>query len=139
MLQAVNQSGELVPLWKLNRDQIKQMRKEKFFCPACHERLMIKAGTKNTPHFAHHRKSNCSLSGEGSYHENGKKDIYLWLHARGYQVTLEHYFPNIKQRADISLEVKKKKIAIEYQCAPISIQEICRRTAGYRSIGVIPI
>ncbi|WP_208590179.1 competence protein CoiA [Gracilibacillus suaedae] len=139
MLQAVNQTGELVPIWKMNRDEIKQKRKEKFFCPACNEPLIIRAGMKNTPHFAHHSKSNCSLSGEGSYHENGKKDIYLWLHAQGYPVKLEHYFPGIKQRADIFLEMEKKKIAVEYQCASISIQEICRRTAGYRSIGVIPI
>ncbi|QGH35618.1 hypothetical protein GI584_16880 [Gracilibacillus salitolerans] len=139
MLQAVNQTGELVPIWKMNLDEIKQKRKERFFCPACREPLMIKAGLKNTPHFAHHRKSNCNLSGEGSYHENGKKDIYLWLVAQGYQVTLEHYFADIKQRADIFLEMKKKRIAIEYQCARISIQEMCRRTQGYRSIGVIPI
>ncbi|SFL36652.1 Competence protein CoiA-like family, contains a predicted nuclease domain [Gracilibacillus orientalis] len=139
MLQAVNQVGELVPIWKMNRDEIKQKRKERFFCPDCSEPLMIKAGMKNTPHFAHHSKSNCTLSGEGSYHENGKKDIYLWLHEQGYQVALEHYFPDIRQRADVYLELKKKRIAIEYQCAAISIQEICQRTAGYRSIGVIPI
>ncbi|MGP4041163.1 competence protein CoiA [Gracilibacillus sp. D59] len=139
MLQAVNQKGELVPIWKMNRDEIKQKRKQQFFCPACKEPLMIKAGLKNTPHFAHYSKSNCALSGEGSYHENGKKDIYLWLSDQGYQVQLEHYFPDIKQRADVFLEMKKKRIAIEYQCAAITIQEICRRTEGYRSIGVIPI
>lgn len=139
ILQALNQTGELIAIWKMNQEEISQKKEEIFYCPECKERLLIKAGLKNTPHFAHYPKSKCTLSGEGSYHENGKKDIYLWLKEQGYLVELEYYLPNIKQRADIYLEINGKRIAIEYQCAPISTLEICQRTKGYQSIGVIPI
>ncbi|MDX8045795.1 competence protein CoiA family protein [Gracilibacillus sp. S3-1-1] len=140
MLQAENEQGDLVPLWQLAREQIKQIKDKNFYCPGCKEKVLIKAGWKNTPHFAHQKQTNCTLStGEGIYHENGKKDIYVWLKKQGFTVHLEYYLPAIKQRADIYLEVNKKRIAIEYQCATISRNEIMERTNGYRSIGIIPI
>ncbi|GAE93574.1 competence protein CoiA [Gracilibacillus boraciitolerans JCM 21714] len=127
MLQAFNQHGELVPIWKMTRQEIEQRYKESFYCPSCREQVIIKAGIKNTPHFAHQQKSECVQTGEGSYHENGKKDMFNWLQSQGYHVKLEYYHPQINQRSDIFLQLGKKQIAIEYQCAKISKQEALMR------------
>ncbi|WP_066187107.1 competence protein CoiA [Gracilibacillus timonensis] len=139
MLQAVNQKGEVVVVWNANRKKLQQMRKETFYCPACQQPLLLRAGTKNIAHFAHKGEAHCDLSGESLYHETGKRDIYVWLKNQGYQVFLEYYVEEIKQRADILLHLADKRIAIEYQCARISSEEILDRTAGYRSVNIIPI
>ncbi|WP_073198632.1 competence protein CoiA [Gracilibacillus kekensis] len=139
MLNAFNHNGEVVPIWKMNRQQIQKRRKETFYCPSCKELVIIKAGVKNTPHFAHKAKSECIHSGESSYHENGKKDLYEWLKKQGYQVDLEYFLPNINQRPDLFLQIGEKQIAIEYQCASISREEVRMRTKGYQSRGIIPI
>ncbi|GAB2532959.1 competence protein CoiA [Gracilibacillus alcaliphilus] len=139
MLQAINQDGQVVAIWSVDRQEIEQMRSMTFYCPACKQPLIIKAGSKKSPHFAHRVDKGCALSGESSYHDEGKKDIYVWLKRQGYKVYLEHHIAEINQRPDILLEIANKRIAIEYQCAAISQQEMLKRTAGYRSVQIHPI
>ncbi|SHG80609.1 competence protein CoiA [Ornithinibacillus halophilus] len=142
MLQAKSQAGRLTTLANLTRNEIYQLRKKTtFFCPVCQERVIIKAGMKMIPHFAHHSNSHCPSNegGEGAYHEQGKLLLYKWLLQQKMNAQLEAYIPEIRQRADILLIINQKKIAIEYQCARIPITEIQKRNAAYKKAGITPI
>src|SRR5699024_3757174 len=100
-----------------------------------------KAGPQVIAHFAHQMAQDCPnhARGEGVYHERGKLDLFAWFKKQGYQVTLEYYLTKIKQRAYLFIHLGHKRIAIEFQCATISIKEILDRTKGYQSLGIIPI
>ncbi|UOQ86509.1 competence protein CoiA [Gracilibacillus salinarum] len=139
MLQAVDDTGHSVTIWNMPRSEIPIIRQRALYCPVCKESVIVKAGLRNIPHFAHYRSSECVHSGEGSYHEHGKLDLYLWLKHQGYQVKLEYYFSELNQRADMLLLIKDKRIAIEYQCATIPIDQIVSRTKGYLEAGILPV
>lgn len=143
MLQAISSQGDFLILASLSQDQINQLKKSQtsFYCPICKKPLVIKAGLRNIPHFAHQSTENCPnrAQGEGVYHERGKLDLYYWLKEQGYHVELEYYLKPIKQRADLIIHLAQKKVALEYQCATIPLKEILTRTRGYQSIGVNPI
>ncbi|HHU19322.1 MAG TPA: hypothetical protein GXZ58_03625 [Bacilli bacterium] len=143
MLQAVSSKGKRVTLALLPRSQIIQLKQAKtpFYCPVCKTKLIMKAGTQMIAHFAHKSLQNCPnrASGEGVYHERGKLDLFTWLTNQGFSVQLEHYIPEIKQRADLIVQFAQKRLAIEYQCATIPLKEILARTRGYQSIGITPL
>lgn len=142
MLKAQAETGELVMLSQLPRNKIVKLRKHaKFYCPACKEQVIIKAGTEIVAHFAHQAKSDCSYEGggEGEYHEQGKYLLYKWLMNQNIQAELEVYLPEIKQRPDILVQLHGKRIAIEFQCAKVSNQIIRQRNIGYKKANINPI
>src|SRR5690625_1434985 len=142
MLQAQSNRGELITLASLTEAEINSYRIDyQFYCPACKELVMIKAGQKVIPHFAHYPKSKCAEArgGEGPYHERGKLLLYQWLKSQHLQVELEPYLRHIKQQPDLLLTINDKRIAIEYQCARIPIEDIQKRNKGYEQAGIIPI
>ncbi|GAA5416632.1 hypothetical protein Pryu01_01670 [Paraliobacillus ryukyuensis] len=143
MLKALSSEGESYVLASLTKNQIKLLKLKKnitFYCPSCHEKVIIKSGEKRVPHFAHQASSSCAFAkGEGSYHEQGKLDLFHWFFNQGYHVELEKYLPAIKQRPDLFITSTNKKIAIEYQCAQIGAKEILTRTRGYQHLGIVPI
>ncbi|MFD1852116.1 competence protein CoiA [Oceanobacillus bengalensis] len=141
MLQAKMSNGKLITLANLPRNKIEALRNTAFYCPSCHKPVMMKVGSRMIPHFSHYADRGCLLQagGEGIYHEQGKLLIYNWLNSQHLDVALEAYLPTIHQRPDILLTINKKKIAIEYQCARIPIEEIRNRNQGYLSAGIIPL
>ncbi|WP_394218605.1 competence protein CoiA [Halobacillus trueperi] len=141
MLYALDTNGELQSLYQLRQAEINQARKTPYFCPVCHEMLQIRSGPRTVPHFSHFPKSNCTekKGGETLEHDRGKWRLFTWLKNQGYDVQLEHYLPEIRQRPDLFLMVNEKKIAIEYQCASISKREINKRTSSYRDAGIFPL
>lgn len=141
MLQAKRVDGTTIMLTTYSREEIEKMRKEEvFYCPTCHEQVIIKAGTKVIPHFAHRQQSTCvSNGGEGYYHQQGKLMLYDWLKRQGMNVSLEVFLADINQRADIILQIKDRTIAIEYQCSVIEAEVIKQRSIGYKRIGITPI
>src|SRR5699024_9156294 len=54
-------------------------------------------------------------------------------------VKLEHYLPDIHQWPDLLLQVNNKQIALEFQCAKISTNEIIQRNEGYKRLNIQPI
>lgn len=110
----------------------------KFRCPVCHEKVYLKKGKLKIAHFAHQKNSDCSSYSEGESieHLQGKLDLYEWIKNTGVQVELEVFLSEIKQRADILFVHNKDLIAVEFQCSPLSIEEVCKRTRGYHSIGI---
>ena len=139
MLQAKLNNGKLVTLARLPKQIIEQYRRRyNFFCPVCDGSVIIKAGEKTIPHFAHARKANCLSQGggEGSYHNKGKLLLYQWLKSQHLHVALEKYLPDIQQQPDVLLSVLNRKIAIEFQCARISATSLKQRIAGYKKLNI---
>jgi len=141
LLRALDKHGQSILLYSQSKKHIELMRDNSYFCPSCREKVMIKAGPRMLPHYAHRPGSNCSVAkgGEGPYHELGKLQLFSWLKQQGYEVELESYIPSIQQRPDILVKAKGKKIAIEYQCCRISLEIIEKRIAGYQNEEIIPL
>ncbi|MFG6149449.1 competence protein CoiA [Halobacillus sp. B23F22_1] len=141
MFHAYDENGKLTSLYHYSLSTLEKVRKNSsFFCPVCKENLMIRAGQKITPHFAHFPTSTCEINrGESVYHEAGKRLLYQWLHGQGYQIEVEAFLPEIQQRPDLLLKHNKKRIAIEFQCATIPSGEVLKRTAGFRKAGIFPL
>lgn len=140
MLVAKNKYGKLITAYKKNKQEISQLRHESFTCPECNEKVILKAGRINVPHFAHEQTSNCSMQqGESAEHLNGKMELYQWCQNHGYPSALEYSLLEVDQRIDVVARVGKTAIAFEYQCAPISLEEFETRTTGIRQAGFVPI
>lgn len=142
MLQAQTLNGQLVVLATYTKKEIEYLRNtEKFICPTCRRKVLIKAGEKVTPHFAHVSLQNCPANekGESPEHKRGKLLLYKWLRRQRIHVELEKYLKDINQQPDLLLTIQQKKIAIEYQCTRISIEHIQRRNKGYQQAGITPI
>jgi len=124
-----------------NKEELKVLRNLPTYCPECKGRVILKMGEKKIIHFAHERKEWCSGNGEAesSYHLQGKLQLYQKLHQLNLQSQLEPYYPEIKQRADISFVYNNKQYVIEFQCAVISPQLVKKRTEGYRKMNIHPI
>ncbi|QDP39795.1 competence protein CoiA [Radiobacillus deserti] len=139
MLLANNEQMKLVSFAGCSLEEIRPFRKKKFYCPICQEEVILKAGGYVTAHFAHKHQSICTNQGEGSYHETGKWTLYQWFLNQHIKAEVEVFIPVAKQRADILLQIGNKQIAIEYQCASISEQEVRRRTLGFLKNSITPI
>jgi|SRR5690625_1793866 len=142
MLQALTKNGTLVTLATLTKKEIESYKEESFFCPTCHNPVIIKAGPQVIPHFAHRSISNClsKHQGESPYHERGKLLLYQWLKKQHLNVALEPYIPVIRQQPDLLITCNKvTKIAIEFQCARIPSNDIQQRNKGYRHANIKPI
>ncbi len=105
-------------------------------CPCCHEQVIFKNGKYRIPHFSHKRSSLCShfSENESQAHLTGKLALQRQLEEIGEPAVLEYNLPAIEQRADVFLT--SKKTILEYQCSPISYQDMARRTANYRQLGM---
>lgn len=143
LLTALNKDGKLITLFDDRQDRIFHLRKhEKFFCPACKEPLILKAGQVRIPHFSHQRHSQCthtSSEPESPRHLKGKMDLFEWCRTKQLKASLEHYLPEIRQRADLLVKYKGRQFAVEFQCTPISVQAVEKRTNNYLSMGITPI
>ncbi|MBM7554022.1 competence protein CoiA [Thalassobacillus pellis] len=140
MLSALSESGKTVQLIGQTREEIDQLKKERYYCPSCKEPVLIRAGSVVIPHFAHLPNSICpdKEGGEGTYHQTGKIHLYQWLKGQGYDVELEAYLKDIKKRPDILINWKGKQIALEFQCATIPQEDIRTRSEAYRKKGIYP-
>ncbi|MCJ7840360.1 hypothetical protein MUB24_05400 [Lederbergia sp. NSJ-179] len=142
MLTALNQEGKLVSLVHTPKTFTKQERSSFFYCPACKEPLILKAGKIRIPHFAHKREANCSFlfaEPESPQHLLGKKHLYTHYKRQGLDVHLEYYLSEIQQRPDLFVKKENQAYAIEYQCSPLSRNRLKERTDGYRKMGILPI
>src|SRR5690625_1025051 len=142
MLQAKTEQGNLLTIARFSKENIKLLReKSNFYCPICHEKVIIRAGPHTIPHFAHYKTSTCASlkGGEGPYHEQGKLLLYKWLKKQHLNVTLEKFLLEINQRPDLYLNINGKEIVIEFQCSRIPIKDIQKRNHTYRKLGINPI
>ncbi|RDW15984.1 competence protein CoiA [Oceanobacillus chungangensis] len=143
MLQANTAEGNAITLAMLSQNELKELKEKQpnFYCPVCKGKVIMKAGSKVIPHFAHQSIIDCPASegGEGKYHEQGKLLLYNWLKSQMLHVELEAFIPEINQRPDILLTINNRRIAIEYQCSKIPIEQVKKRNEGYKKNEIIPI
>ncbi|MFP7494781.1 competence protein CoiA family protein [Terribacillus saccharophilus] len=142
MLQAQLEDGGLVLLALYRPEQIRELRKQRFLCPACKKPVIIRAGKKVVPHFAHDKVDACDLhhGGESLYHMQGKLQLFHWFKKQGYSVKLEERVEKIDRRPDLLVYTKSgRMLAIEYQCAAISDEELLSRNEAYAHNGITPI
>lgn len=115
-----------------------QVGTNKLLCPGCKEAVFFKNGKQKLPHFAHYAHSDCRQFSEGetTLHLLGKQNLFDWLKKQKVQVEMEAWLPKLKQRPDLLVKTNdNRKIAIEYQCSPISTEDLLDRTKGYQENG----
>lgn len=139
MLVAYDEKRQFIILdATINRDQLRQARKtQRYYCPACHQVLQLKIGTKNTPHFSHYKQSACShhfSENETMTHIAGKQQLYDFFSQFGTP-HLEAYLPQIQQRPDIL----HGQTAIEFQYSRLTHERFLERNAGYASLNLTPL
>lgn len=143
MLKALREDGSLLQL--LPRISSDELRKEKasnrFYCPECKERVVMKIGTQRIEHFAHEAGSLCveSYERESTYHLNGKLQLYQWLESQRLRPKLEPYYEKLKQRPDLSICFSNKEYALEFQCSTIPPGLMIKRSNTYLKNLVNPV
>lgn len=107
-------------------------RGEPYFCPACHEPVVLKKGQLKLSHFAHHSGSHhCQESfseGETYEHLLGK---LLLAETLGPECRLEVFLPGLQQRPDVLWG----RQAWEFQCSPLPFWRFCQRSQHYQQEG----
>ncbi|PHG32124.1 competence protein [Bacillus toyonensis] len=140
MFIAKRENGEKIHLlYNRNEELLQRMRKrERFFCIACGKEVQMKLGKQKSWHFAHKKVESCLAfyEAESIYHMHGKELLYRWLKRQNFHVDIERYLPKIQQRPDIFVERAGREIAIEYQCANLSIEQLSKRTYSYGQAGI---
>ncbi|GHP14985.1 competence protein [Lentilactobacillus fungorum] len=106
-----------------------------FVCPCCRSTVILKRGKYRIAHFSHQANATCVgfSENESEAHLKGKLTFKRQVREMGYRVEIEVVMPSIEQRADVFLP--DEQFVIEYQCSPISFDEINRRTRNYRHLG----
>lgn len=135
MFSALDSNNNLIDI-----DTAVQNKLNKYFCPSCHEELIIRNGSVRIQHFAHKNKCDCDDydNDMSEWHRNWQKKFPL----RNREVVLKLDIDN-----DYSLFAENcKKIirrtdvlcygyAIEFQNSPISREEFNERTWFYNHLG----
>ncbi|KIX90570.1 hypothetical protein TP70_06525 [Staphylococcus microti] len=102
-----------------------------YFCPVCHERMILKKGCRNIAHFAHPRQSTHQGVGESALHHRLKLRLFHMLSIQYPNVQLEPYLSEIQQIPDIVVG----QYAIEIQLSAIPVQQMIKRTEGLAQVG----
>lgn len=96
-------------------------------CPKCHRIVQLINGSKR-PYFRHiGEKSN--LQAESAVHLAGKKWLANFFRPF-FKVDLEYVW-DAEQRLDLFVRNSHWRLAVEYQCSPISKAELARRNQLY--------
>lgn len=127
MFIALNDKKEYIRATDANKTQ-------RFICPGCREKVVLKNGDIKQKHFAHFKQSACATFSENEtpQHLAGKLQLAIYLQQYG-DVKIEAVIPEISQRPDLLMQRGKRQIAVEYQCSPISKQRLEERNNGYLS------
>lgn len=128
MFYALNSWGKLVHISVTKQNQ-------KYYCPTCHQKLVLRIGNSKTKHFAHRRFGCHNHIHETAVHQTGKLILKKWGEELGLRSYNEVYFKNIKRRADVFLSNQTFKIIIEYQCSPLSVTKLAERSHAYSQLG----
>ena len=142
MLIAKDSSGQYVLLdGRYSRQQLKKWQKERtFFCPQCHEPLLLKVGKQKIPHFAHYQRSVCSTylaEAESKEHLQAKIDLYHFFR-QFTEVKVEYFLSNIEQIPDLLVQWNNEWFPVEYQKSRISLELWSKRTAMYKKANMRP-
>ena len=140
MFIAHNNRGDVISLIGLDRHTARKLKMDgPYFCPACGEAVILKAGSVRVPHFAHMNRCPVKPEGETPRHLTGKRVLFQWFIRQGYRPQLEWYIPDIQQRPDLMIEHDGRSFAVEFQVSPISVKELLTRTKAYLARNIFPL
>lgn len=146
MLVAYGPDGRLVITEETSREQLQQWSHQRsLHCPNCRGIVHLRGGPGKRAqlHFAH-QKGECAWSTETESvrHMRGKLVLAHWLHQQFPQaiITLEERLPEPNRIADIFIiHPTGQHWAIEFQCAPLDLNEWQHRHSAYRNANIIDI
>jgi competence CoiA-like predicted nuclease len=112
-------------------------------CPLCGERMSVRQGDINVPHFWHPEGCIGGEGGEGETLEHviGKDALRHMIETseeyRGAAIDFEYWFPDIRRRADVYVKLPDGGAEVhEIQLAKITPEELKKRTDDYFQAGV---
>lgn len=131
MLYALTKDSKMITAQVATKEQ-------KYYCPSCHEPVILRQGHYYMAHFAHLKQACGAFSeGETREHLRGKQLLATFFRAFGAQVKLEAYLSGLKQRPDLLIQLPDHQLlALEYQCAPLSLRKLQKRSRGYQNAGL---
>lgn len=144
MLVAYGPEGQTVVASETPLEQLQEWSRDRQLqCPNCRGVVHLRGGgvKRMQPHFAHQR-GECAWSTEGEsvQHMRGKAVLARWLKGQFPQaeVRLEERLPEPNRIADVFMRHEDGLCqAVEYQCAPLEIEEWQMRHDAYRKGGII--
>ncbi len=144
MLVAYGPEEQPVVAEEMPLEQLQQMsHDQQLRCPNCRGIVHVRGGPSKRIqlHFAHLR-GECAWSTEGESvrHMRGKLVLAQWLRAQfpAATVSLEERLPAPGRIADVFMRHADGRCqAIEFQCAPLDLEEWQARHAAYRAAGII--
>jgi hypothetical protein len=143
MLVAYGPDGQAVVAEEVPLEQLRRWSQEHvLYCPNCRGAVHVRGGPGRDiqVHFAH-RKGECPWNTESETvrHLRGKVVLAEWLRKQFPQakVTLEERLPEPNRIADVFVaHPDGQRRAIEFQCAPLDIEEWMLRHTAYRKAGI---
>lgn len=127
----------------MSKSLLKQLRQQfTFYCIQCQEKVILRVGDVNIPHFSHLQQTTCRdvfSEGESILHLEGKQVLWSFFQQQGLSVQLEPYIQQLAQRPDLLVSYQNDVFPIEFQCSTITSEAMRKRTAGYLSHGWNPI
>ncbi|MFW6287486.1 MAG: competence protein CoiA [bacterium] len=110
-------------------------------CEECGKPVILKAGDKRVPHFAHLSTTNCNYSNfskETEEHKQGKLILYQYFKEKypDSEVQVDYRLSN-GRRANIYVVFDNaNKLAVEYQRKDIKIKDWRARHQNYQKLGI---
>jgi Competence protein CoiA-like family len=146
MLVAYGPGGQPIVAEEVSLDVLQLWSREHtLFCPNCRGVVHLRGGPEKRTqlHFAHQR-GECAWSTEAESvrHARGKSVLANWLKVQFPQavITLEKRLPEPNRIADIFVKHQQGACwAIEFQCAPLDVDEWRHRHTAYRNANILDI
>jgi hypothetical protein len=143
MLVAYGPEGQPVVAEETALEQLQRWSHARaLYCPNCRGIVHIRGGPEKRTqlHFAH-QKGECAWSteSESPRHMRGKLVLAAWLREQfpAGRVTLEERLPEPNRIADIFVaHADGRRWAVEFQCAPLDLEEWRHRHQAYRGAGI---
>lgn len=144
MLVAYGPDGQVVTAGETPVEQLRSWSQERLlYCPNCRGSVHVRGGPEKHAqlHFAHQR-GECAWSTEveSVRHVRGKLVLAGWLREQfpRAEVSLEKRLPEPNRIADIFVSHPDGACqAIEFQCAPLDLEEWRHRHNAYRGAGIV--
>lgn len=99
-----------------------------YLCPFCNDKMILVKGKIKIDHFRHYASKDCESEPETKEHLQGKLFLYDFF-SKAYPTELEPKMNGFKP--DLLITDRMFKIAIEFQCSPLSMEEFLYRTKRY--------
>lgn len=103
---------------------------ERLTCPHCGQAVRLVRGQRRS--YFRHLMPPTPRAGESSVHLAGKDQLFLKFKRTDRQIETEVNLPEFKRRIDVLVHTKEQRLALEYQCSPISAWQLAQRTQAYQ-------